>query len=160
MSIKDFCIVCSLFGFLFLKGSFNLIYFDRNWFLINIDFFKPGVVQGLSLNFILFLEIFLRGAKVSSKNSNVFSVHVRWKQKIIAIKWETIQYKFFLIKSWLISFIVIWFRVRGIKNDIRSYNKLWKMVKLPEIILGTAMLEKMLSINVLELVLTLLGCRI
>ena len=34
------------------------------------------------------------------------------------------------------------------------------MVKLPEIILGTAMLEKMLSINVLELVLTLLGCRI
>ena len=34
------------------------------------------------------------------------------------------------------------------------------MVKLPEIILGTAMLEKMLSIKVLELVLTLLGCRI
>ena len=160
MSIKDFCFVCILFGFLFLKGSFSLIYFDRNWFLINIDFCKPGVIQGLSLNFILFLEIFLRGAKVSSKNSNFFSVHVRWKQKIIPIKWETIQYKFFWIKSWLISFIVIWFRVRGIKNDIRSYNKLWKMVKLQEIILGTAMLEKMLSINVLELVLTLLGCRI
>ena len=33
-------------------------------------------------------------------------------------------------------------------------------VKLPEIILGAAMLEKILSINVLELAVTLLSCRI
>ena len=32
-------------------------------------------------------------------------------------------------------------------------------VKLPEILLGTAMSEKILSINVIELVVTLLGCR-
>ena len=57
-------------GFLFLQGSFNLINFDRNWFLIDIDFCKPEVIQGLSLNFNLFLEFFFRGAKVSSKDSN------------------------------------------------------------------------------------------
>ena len=34
------------------------------------------------------------------------------------------------------------------------------MVKLLEIILGTAMLEKIVSINILELVVSLLGCRI
>ena len=33
-------------------------------------------------------------------------------------------------------------------------------VKSPEIILDTAMLEKMLPINILELVVTLIGCRI
>ena len=49
-------------GFLFLQGSFNLINFDRNWFLIDIDFCKPEVIQGLSLNFNLFLEFFFRGA--------------------------------------------------------------------------------------------------
>ena len=31
----------------FLQGSFNLIYFDRNWFLIYKDFCKPGVIQSL-----------------------------------------------------------------------------------------------------------------
>ena len=42
----------------FLHGSFNLINFDMNWFLIDIDFCEPGVIQGLFLNFNLFLEIF------------------------------------------------------------------------------------------------------
>ena len=40
------------------KGSFNLRNFDRNLFLVDIDFCKPGVVQGLSLKFNLFLEVF------------------------------------------------------------------------------------------------------
>ena len=35
-----------------------------------------------------------------------------------------------------------------------------QVVKLLEIILGTAMLEKIVSINILELVVSLLGCRI
>ena len=46
-------------GFLFLQGLFNLISFDRKWFLIDIDFRKPGVIQGLTLNFNIFLKIFL-----------------------------------------------------------------------------------------------------
>ena len=57
--IKYFCIGCILCGLLFLQGSFDLINFDRNWFLKDIDFCKPGVIQGLFLNFNLFLEIFL-----------------------------------------------------------------------------------------------------
>ena len=40
----------------FRQGSFNLINFDRSWFLIDIDFCKPGVMQGLTLNFNVFLE--------------------------------------------------------------------------------------------------------
>ena len=62
-------------------------------------------------------------------------------------------------------FIIIGFRVRGIEKGIRSYKNCggWsdiEAVKLTGIILGTAMLEKILSINVLELVVTLLGCKI
>ena len=60
--MTDFCIACILYGLHFLQGSFNFINFDSNWFLIDIDFCKPEVIQGLSLNFNLFLEIFLRGA--------------------------------------------------------------------------------------------------
>ena len=41
----------------FLQGSFNLINFGKDWFLIDIDFWKPRVI--LSSNFNLFLEIFL-----------------------------------------------------------------------------------------------------
>ena len=55
-------LLVSYMGFLFLQGSFNLINCDRNWFLIDIDFCKPGVIQALSLNFNLFLEFFFRGA--------------------------------------------------------------------------------------------------
>ena len=54
MLIKDFCIACILHGLPFLQGSFNLIKFDRNWFLIDTDFCKAGVIHGLSLNFNLF----------------------------------------------------------------------------------------------------------
>ena len=43
---------------LFVQGSFNLLNFDRNWYLIDIDFYKPGVVLGLSLNCNLYLELF------------------------------------------------------------------------------------------------------
>ena len=68
MLIKGFCIACILCGLPFLQGSFNLIHFDRNWFLIDIDVSKPGVIQGLSLN-VTFI-IFFRDTKVSSKDSN------------------------------------------------------------------------------------------
>ena len=57
------------------------------------------------------------------------SVCFRWKQKIIPFDWETIKYKIFLIKSWPVSFIIIGFRIRGIKKDIKSYKKLWKVVQ-------------------------------
>ena len=51
----------------FRQGSFNLINFDRNWFLIDVDFCKAGVMQGLTLNFNAFLE---RRTYVSSKDSD------------------------------------------------------------------------------------------
>ena len=56
----------SYVGFLFSQEPFSLINFDRNLFLIDIDFCKPGVIQVLSLNFNL-LEFFL---EVESKDSN------------------------------------------------------------------------------------------
>ena len=56
--------------------------------------------------------------------------------------------------------MIIGFRVRGIKKILGATRNCgrWsdiEAVKLPEIILGTAMLEKILSINVLELVVTM-----
>ena len=65
--MKDLCIVCVLCGHPFLQGSFNLINFDRNWFLIDKDFCKPGVIQGLPLNFNLVLEFFLELHKCQVK---------------------------------------------------------------------------------------------
>ena len=59
-------------GFVFLQESLDLINFDRNWFLIDIDFCKPGVIEGLSLNFNLFLEIFFRGALVYKDRIVIF----------------------------------------------------------------------------------------
>ena len=41
---------------------------DRNLFFTEIDFCKPGVIQGFELNFNLHLLIFLKGTKLS-KNS-------------------------------------------------------------------------------------------
>ena len=64
-----------------------------------------------------------------------------------------------LIKSWPVFFIIIGFRVRGIKKVLGVTRNCKNYKKLPEIILGTAMSEKILSINVIELVVTLLGCR-
>ena len=51
----------------FLQESFNLVNFDENWFLIDIDLCKPEVIQGLSLDFSLFLEIFLEVLKCPVK---------------------------------------------------------------------------------------------
>ena len=67
----------------FLQGSFNLINFDRDWLLIDIDFCKPGVIQGLSLNFYLFLEFFLEVHKCQVKTQT----------------FQGIKHKIFLIKS-------------------------------------------------------------
>ena len=64
--MKDFCFICILYGLAFLARSFNLMNFYRNWFLIEIDFCKPDVIQGLSLNFI-FIEIFSDVHKCWSK---------------------------------------------------------------------------------------------
>ena len=57
----------SYVGFLFSQGSFNLINFERNSFLIDIDFCTPGVIQGLSLNFNLLLEMFFEKHKCQVK---------------------------------------------------------------------------------------------
>ena len=51
------------------------------------------------------------------------------------------------------------------KQNIRSYknHEGWSDIeaaKLPESLFGTAMLEKRLTINILELLVTLLGCSI
>ena len=160
----------SYVGFHFLQGSLNLVEFVRNWFLIDIKFCKPGVIKGLSLKINLFLEFILEGHRCQIKSQSFQGKFIRFscvcvwrKQKNIPVNWEIIKYKSFLIKSWLVAFIIIGLRVRGIENDIRSYKKLWKWsdieaANLPEIILGTVMLEKISSINVLELLVTLLGC--
>ena len=92
-----------------------------------------------------------------------FRVCGRWNQKIIPVNWGIIKYKIFLYKYWSVSFLIIGFRVRGIKKTLgatRNYGRWLKAVKLTKIILFTVMLEKILSINVLGLAATLLGCRI
>ena len=61
-----------------------------------------------------------------------------------------------MIKSRPVSLIII--RDLGAK----SYCKKWSdidLVELPETILGTTMLEKLLSINVLKLLVSLLGSK-
>ena len=68
-----------------------------------------------------------------------------------------------MIKSWTVSFIIIGFRVRSIKKVLGATENCgrWsdiEVVKLPGIILGTAMLEKILSFNLLEIVVNLIGC--
>ena len=40
--------------------------FVINLFFTDIDFCKPKVIEGLDLNFILYLLILLRGAEVSN----------------------------------------------------------------------------------------------
>ena len=50
-------------------------------------------------------------------------------------------------------------KVSGAKKNCGGWSDI-EAVKLTGIILGTAKLEKILSINVLELVVTLLGCSI
>ena len=49
-------LICTLCVPCFTR-ALHLKNLDRNWFLIDIDFCKPRVLQGLSLNFNLFLEI-------------------------------------------------------------------------------------------------------
>ena len=78
----------------------------------------------------------------------LFSVSIAWKQKIIPVNWEIIKYKTFLIKSGPVFFIIAWFRLRDIEEVIlgarRIYER-WSDIEvdnLPEIILGTAILEK------------------
>ena len=55
--------------FIDVKNLFNapLIKFDKSWFLIDIDFHKPGVMEDLSLEFNLFLEILLEIHKCQVK---------------------------------------------------------------------------------------------
>ena len=50
-------------------------------------------------------------------------------------------------------------KISGTSRNSGSWSDV-EAVKLLKIVLGTAMLEKILSINVLELLVTLLGCSI
>ena len=45
---------------------------DRNLFFTEIDFCKPGVIQGFDLNFNLYLLVFLKGAKLSNNSLILF----------------------------------------------------------------------------------------
>ena len=70
-----------------------------------------------------------------------------------------------MIKSWPASFIFIGLRIREIEKILAAIRNCgrWsdiEAVKLPEVVLGIAILEKMLSINNLELLFTLVGCSI
>ena len=64
--------------------------------------------------------------------------------------------------SWSVSFIINGLRVKDIEKGIRATRNggRWSDIEaiiLPEVILGTATLEKILSIDVLEFLVTLLG---
>ena len=123
-------------GFLFLQGSFNLINFDRKWFLLHIDLCEPGVIQGcLSLNFNLFLDFFFRGASqvktqtFQGKFYRIFQCLYQMKAENYPIPLRNNQVQNFLDQILTSLLIIIGFRVRGIKKDIRSYQKLWKVVR-------------------------------
>ena len=88
MLIKYFCIACILCELPFLQGSFNLINFDRKWFLIDIDFCKPQVIQGLSLNFKLFLYFFLEMHKCQVRTQTFQGKFYRIFQCLCQIKAE------------------------------------------------------------------------
>ena len=68
-----------------------------------------------------------------------------------------------MVKFWSIFFIFIGFEIGRIEKNIRTTRNCgrWsdiEAVKLPDIILGTAMLKKILFINFLKLFVTLVGC--
>ena len=41
---------------------------DRTLFFTEIDFCKPGVIQGFDLDFNLYVLVFLKGAKLSNNS--------------------------------------------------------------------------------------------
>ena len=65
-------------GFHFLQGSLNLVEFVRNWFLIDIKFCNPGVIQGLPLKINLFLEFILEGHRYQIKSQSFQGKFIRF----------------------------------------------------------------------------------
>ena len=127
-------------------------------------FSRYRVIQGLSLNFNLFSEIFLELNKCQVKIQKfqgrfyrIFKCLCFKTKKISQLRNNQVQNS--------ISLIIIELRVTGIENYIKIIGATrncgrWpdmETVKLPEFILGTAIVEK-ISINVLELLVTLPGC--
>ena len=58
-----------------MKFSFNsrILFYDiKVLFFTEIDFCKPGVIQGFDLNFNLYLLVFLKGAKLSNNSLILF----------------------------------------------------------------------------------------
>ena len=45
---------------------------DKNLLFTEIDFCKPGVIEGFDLNFNLYLLVFLKGAKLSTNSLILF----------------------------------------------------------------------------------------
>ena len=71
-----------------MKFCFNsrILFFDkvRNLFFTEIDFCKPGVIQGFDLNFNLYLLIFLKGAKLSTRSKQEVNKEVNnYKQEVL-----------------------------------------------------------------------------
>ena len=92
---------------------------DRNLFFTEIDFCKPGVIQGFDLNFNLYLLVFLKGAKLSNNSLILF--------KNIAVEYNNqnhrkiIKNKIFLLKVRPISLINIGLIGRRVREYVRNY---------------------------------------
>ena len=66
-------------SFIFKVGSFNLINFVSNLIFIEINFCKPGVMQGLVLNFNFCVVSFFNGRYLSKIELNFFKKNIQMK---------------------------------------------------------------------------------
>ena len=123
-----------------IVGFFFFMKSNRNLFSSEIDFCKPGVIQGFDLNFNLYLLIFLKGAKLSNNSlilfKNISVEYFLYFQHFIPINRKIIKNKIFLIKVRPVSLINIGLVGRGLENmlgTIRHWGRWLEIVDRLEI---------------------------
>ena len=115
----------------FLVRSFNLINFESQQLLLDIDICKPDIIQGLSLSFGLNLETF---SKVSRYEELNFSMKALYKLSTFMFDVSNTsqsienQQQNFLHQILGNRFIFTCPGSRGIQGDIQRQQKLWEVV--------------------------------
>ena len=61
---------------------------DRSLFFPEIDFCKPGVIQGFDLNFNLYLLVFLNDANLSNKPWILFKKIFQWSNQYFVLQFS------------------------------------------------------------------------
>ena len=127
----------SLWPYNFLSGSLRWIDFFYNLFFTAVNFWRPGVIQGLVLNSILYLFFFFGRSMCIKERNDIAQLGFNREtdtllfsfQQCLLIKREVVKNTIFLIKIWRVSFKnfrLIWLRIF---KCILGYKKLRKMIR-------------------------------